>query len=972
MRRITSRLAASAAGLNVKDISSVDVPSTPDVMGDADGAYTLTASLLAWADAIIFGLVLCAVMNAVRVGWEKWNHYFHVCRARVAGEAAGQAGEEGGAQMAEMEPRAPLDFHEENETLENAGGRAEGVAGRLGDNAVQPQPVERLAPLFPEGAGEPRQPGEQAEARALAGEQDWGSESDSDGGDSDRGSDTPYRLSFVDEIFDAIDWVRSSAGGGGLKEVLPSSIQHLSYGLVPALLLRSIWGRVVVALAFAVFISSWSYRHKRNVLTTQKRRLHEVAERVPLLSQEAVRTLFGIYLVDAFFFYVALPELGGMVLHYAVAPYINVGFDRGFLVFFQGLTVLKVTLYWMLGAMLVMLLTTTELTVVGPLFANGVDLFFVRSFDARWDSVLEYWRCVVTQIFDADPLRIVWGFIRVALVELVALLIFVRMPFWGMLGCRDLLWGDGTVAETGLPLRMPLSLGMVTGYDINANTTFADWGRTEVLRVLTQQVLLPFGAMYVERLREGLVPMVESTSHDSLDSLVLAAANSTSTTPTAQELWEQVWGNMSDRSVFLFNLIDSRSAKRVAAASEGFRRTMERVQEPMEWLRVATSEDGVCNTLVALSSSAVWMAQPRLQPPPLVDIEVIVAPPTLASEQESTPTANAHQVMLDAWRRAYQEARRHIAGVLRLDAMPSLPSSYPEQRLVYAELDTMSAVKCYMATMQLSYPYWGMGRWRALAYEWWSLLLLRNTFVNYVIDLVACVAAVSTVLSCFLVYPIQRAQLGLFFPVVRWIGQRVVHMEEYLFDPEHLRAVEGFLEQDNEDELFLPPTAEPVGFDRREEYLEEANIPSHLLLRRIVVAVLFFTFTSFTIWVLPVLCGTFMMCFTKSALPVFLGAVSLSFFCWNPALFVRSVIFGMAFTTAILFAVPILGFVYIRPFVQLLWKSYPTLVEETFERKYNVHQMVGPCIESGASSDSSADGESEESWESVDTLDFVE
>ncbi|CAJ1029720.1 RING-variant domain containing protein, putative [Leishmania lindenbergi] len=983
---------ATSSKRNSSHTTSSGVPGIQEAWEEEGSAYTMTESFLAWADAILFGLVLCTVMNAVAVGWKKWDHYFRTARARLARETARQAQEEELARIAAVLPVGPLHFGEENDARAGEGERAEAIEEWMHNDAPQPQqrhhrealpegfaveewrlewgPLRAAenVPLLREDARGARQP----EARAAGDEQHSSGDSDSDDdGDSDSDIDTSYRLSFVDEVFDTIDRLKSGAGGGGMKRLLPSSIWQLCYGLALTLLLRSSWGRAVAALAFAGFIVSWRYRHTRNVLTTQKRRIYEVAERVPLLSQEEVKTLFGVYLVDAFFFYGALPELGGIMLHYAVAPYIDVGFDRGFLAFLHGLTVLKVTLYWVVGAVLVMLLTAMELTVVGPLFANGVDLFFVRSFDARWDSVLGYWRCVVTQIFDSDPSRIVRGFLRVAVVELLVLLIFVRVPLWGMLGFRDFLWGDGTAPLTGRPLKMSLSLGMTTGYDIGMADSFHEWRHTEVLRLLAEQVLLPFGAMYSARVREQLTQTSESIPFGTIDTMMLAAVSSTSMTLDAQELWEQVWGNMSDRSVFLFHIIDPVSANKVAAASEGFRNTLVRLQKPMEWLRVATSEDGVCNTLVALSSPAGWVKKPQLEMP-AADLEAIVAPPSAVSEHKCVSTARAHQIVLDAWRRTYHNTMSHITGALSPEAMPTPPSFYVENDSVKVEPHTVSVAKCYMAALELSYPYLGMGRWRALTYEWWSLLLLRNTFLNYIVNILMLMASVSTVLSCFAVYPLQRAQLRILFPVVRWIGQSVVHMEDYLFDPEQLRAVEGFVEQEGEDELVLPPMVEPLGFDRREEYVEKAAIPSYLLLRRVVVAVLFLAVASVMVWMMPVLCGTLLLCITKNALPVFVGAVALSFFFWDPMLFARSIIFGMALTIAIAFAVPIISILYICPFVRLFWSSYPSLVEETFERKYDVHQMVGRYPGSDASSVDDTDGELDSDWESVDSRDAVD
>lgn len=1036
-----------------------------------------TTALLAWADTLIFGFFLCLVMNAVVMGWRKWNHYFRSARKRLLREVARRE-EEDRARLAAPPPPPPRslfdtvypDFGFDQDWGAGAPAYDDGAAAwedynadylrddhRYTDDAEEdgedggdgegeevveegeydyedemrlaaavgaarppmpplplPEPDRFHMPYFAQPLDDPglaaaieglegwrpewgpvptdlhdlllqgaahrleqhRQlrpliPPLDPDRDATHGDADDGLSSDSDSDAASQGeSELAYRLSFVDELFDTVEWLRSGAGGGGFRHVLPSVLRQLGCGLVLTLLLRSFWGRVALAVALFGFIAGWRLFHTRQVLAVPKRRFVEVAERVPLLAQDAVRTLFGVYFVDALFFYGALPELGGMVLHYALAPYMDIGFDRGFVAFAQGLTVFKVAIYWVLGAMLVMLLTAVELTVISPLFSNGVELFFVRSYDARWDTVLGYWRCVVTQVFDSEPLRVLRGFLRVAAVELIVLFIFFRMPFWAMLGCRNLIWGDGAPLETGRPLKMPLSLGMAIGYDVNADASYDEWRRTEVLRVLVERVLLPFGVAYAARVRELVAPMFDKRLVASIDPLVLAAVSSTSLTPAARELWEEVWGNMSDRAVFLFHLIDPESARRVAGAAEGFRETLDRVQEPMEWLRAATMEDGLCNTLMALSSPGEWVEKPQRQLP-VINLDGVVAPAFIAQAPQTLSTARSHQMVLDAWRRSYQEAASHITHVLRPEALPSMPNFYPEQDTVREEPHTVNAAKCYIAAMQLSYPYLRMGRWRAVAYEWWSMLLLRNSFVNYGVCVLLYTAAFGTALWCFAIFPLQRTQLRLLLPVVRWLGHTVTGMEDYLFDAEQLRAVEGFIEHDGEDELVQPPMADPLGFDRREEYMDPSAIPSHLMLRRIVVAVLFFVVSSVMLWAVPVFWGTVLLCVTTNAITVVLGAICLSFLCWNPSLFSRAVVFGMALTLAVVFLLLILVIAYVRPFVELLWQSYPTLVEETFERHYDVHQMVGPYTaaptQPGPSSRQRGGYGSD--WESVDSDD---
>ncbi|CAJ1990649.1 Zn-finger domain protein [Leishmania donovani] len=116
---------AASPERNFSYTASVGVPGSQEVLENEDGTYTLTESFLAWADAILFGLVLCTVMNAVAVGWEKWNHYFRAARERLARETARRAEEGGLARAAAMPPVGPLDFHEENGPAEGVEERAE-------------------------------------------------------------------------------------------------------------------------------------------------------------------------------------------------------------------------------------------------------------------------------------------------------------------------------------------------------------------------------------------------------------------------------------------------------------------------------------------------------------------------------------------------------------------------------------------------------------------------------------------------------------------------------------------------------------------------------------------------------------------------------------------------------------------------------------------------------------------------------
>lgn len=795
--------------------------------------------------------------------------------------------------------------------------------------------------------------------------------SDGDERESDTDADAIPRLSLVDELFDMVEWLKSGAGGGGFQRLLPSLMSQLRYGVVMTLLLRCPLGRLLVAAASVVVVAGWRFRHSRNVLTTPKRRFQEVAERVPLLSPESVHTLFYVYLVDAFFFYVVLPELGGMMLHYALSPYMDVGLDRGFLVFFHGLTVWKLTVYWGIGALLVMLLTAMELLVVSALFANGVELFFVRSFDARWDSVLGYWRCVITQVFDSDPPRIVYGFVRVAVVELLVLLLFVRLPFWSMLELRDALWHDGPRAAMSAspsspeavepqhqPTKMSFTFALHLGYDLDQDVSFVEWRRAEVLQLLDERVLVPFGAIYAEMIgsRVSFLEKRNVSAPVLMDPLVAAAVFVTNATPA--ELWQQVWGSMSDHAVFVLDLIDRSAAQRVAEQSEGFRETLARVRAPLEWARQATLRSSVCDTLTALTSPTDWAedASNRLS---AVELEALLEPPNIVLPLLNTSAARNRQIIYEAWQRAHYQATQHARLLSHADSVHSTSGFYPEgSSRRTPRIHSVNVANCYLSFLQVTQPFVRLSRWQDTVTEWWSMLLLRNTCFSYGVIASLYIWTFFTAAACFGVFPLQRAQLRLLLPFVQWVGRNVVQMEDYLFDPEQTRAVEDFVRADVEDELVLPPMVEPLGFNRREDYIDDSLIPPYVVARRVVVSVIFFIAAAVMVWTVPVLCGTLLLSFTTNALPVLIGSTLLSFFMWSPTLLCRAAMFGTVLTGALMLALPLLFMVYIAPTLELLWECYPTLVEETFQRLYNVQQMVGPCSESGGDADWYADADS--------------
>ncbi|KPI90686.1 putative Zn-finger domain protein [Leptomonas seymouri] len=965
-----------------------------DIVAASNTEMNYIVYLSAVTNTFLFGLVLCTVMSSVMMASRNWNKYFKHARRQHGREAAALAQRPAQQQQAT--------------TAMTEGERLQNNTGTSGQTAATATATERVAaveellerqqqslphPVLPGPHVESQRPemermqmGTRFEQRAdtgktgkseadredmdgfeevvgaaegarttsdesnAAGSDDSGDDTEDDDSSSS-GSRTPLRVTFVDEVFDMIDWVKCKVGGGGLQRLLPSLWLQLRYGVVVTLLLRCPLGWMVIAVGCVVLIFGWHWRYPRNVLKSPKRRYQEVAERVPLLSPEAVQTLFYTYLVDAFLFYGALPVMGGATFHCALSPYFNIGMDGGLLNFLLGLTVWKITVYWGIGALLVMLLTAMELTVVSALFANGVELFFVRSFDARWDAVLGYWRCVITQVFDLDPSRIVCGFARVATVELLVLFVFLRLPFWGMCGVRDLVWGDGMtsigrssdVSSLLAPResKRAYNSGVDSVLKVNQDLTFAEWRHVKALQLFDEKVLLPFGELYVEMIgsHPSLLGDSNTTAPLHMEPIVKATVLETNSTPA--EMLAQVWGNMSDTAVFTFNLIDPSSAARVAELSEGFRDTLARVRTPREWMRQATLHSSVCDTLTALSSPAELSKDATLRLP-TVNIEGLLKPPEEFLSHPSMSAARNRQMIFEAWQLAHSQAVGHLVGLSPGSVEGSVRELYEDVLQRWPpRTHAVNVVHCYVMAMQVTQPFVRMGSWLNTVMEWWSMLLIRNILLSHcVISLLYCLSFF-TVIVCFGVFPVQRAQLRLLLPFVQWLGRHVVHMEDYLFDPELTRAVEDFVSVELDEELVPPPMVEPLSFNRREDYIDESLIPSHPLLRRVVVSVLFFTAASLMVWTVPVLCGSLLLSLTSNSISVLLGATLMSFFIWSPSLLGRSALYGTGLFLTFCFGAPVLIGMNIISILKTFWKHYPCLVQETFERHYNVYQKVG-------------------------------
>jgi hypothetical protein len=317
---------------------------------------------------------------------------------------------------------------------------------------------------------------------------------------------------------------------------LHSQVLEVAVVLCFTYIARSAQRILVLFLAFlgaAVFLRLW---HPPPVVVDRARRFHIATGAKHTASRKQVRIWFWTYILDIVAFSIVLPVLGGFVVHFGGSGYVvtpsgaphlvitwmsqaaqvaldiaggNISLDADFMsgsVMYLGSAVrgfasllfrilsndtseqfildaslalpglLELTLHWLMGTICVITLVRYESLIILPLFAPGVDFFFIRAIDLTYQDEEESlcWSLVLTQVYDADPLRVVSDLIRLVLVECTALLVFVRFPIIATFALHEYL---SPVAAASI--KFPLEFGVMIyeggsgGYgDISQLATF--------------------------------------------------------------------------------------------------------------------------------------------------------------------------------------------------------------------------------------------------------------------------------------------------------------------------------------------------------------------------------------------------------------------------------------------------------------------------------------------------------------------
>lgn len=186
----------------------------------------------------------------------------------------------------------------------------------------------------------------------------------------------------------------------------------------------------------------------RKELSDNTRRFTEPLETRDRATMRDINLWFLTYLYDLLVFSFILPIWSGIGIHYAVSPFCCA---PPVLADLMNISFKAIAVYWAVGSFTLVVVVRTEALIVVPMFAPGVDLFFIRSVDLDNGEDLDGWDFVHSQVYDMDPLRVLIDFLKVGLCEVFFVSCFVRLPISGTWWFREFFFAD--TSTIALPLQ---------------------------------------------------------------------------------------------------------------------------------------------------------------------------------------------------------------------------------------------------------------------------------------------------------------------------------------------------------------------------------------------------------------------------------------------------------------------------------------------------------------------------------------
>lgn len=770
-----------------------------------------------------------------------------------------------------------------------------------------------------------RSPDRDGEREIAASERDDTSDDESDSSDADEDAPSDSNATPVDELFSTLNRLKKGVAGGGIVNMWGSATPELIVGVVLALFLRSFYGRILLFIGCVVGSIVWRVRYPPKKVQDNSRCFTEIVGRLHEITPRDVKLLFVTFVAESAALSCFFPITIGMVLHYAVSPYVLATPAASIVEFVAHLSFFRLVLYWVVGTMGVCILLQFEFNVMVPLFAPGVDFFFARSTDMRPIMEGPYWLFVLIRAFDYDPLRVVKVTLYVMLIDLPVFFLFARVPIWSVMGVRYAVWGDQLWSSGSLSAGFPVEVRR----GLSATETVEEWQLREAMHVMSQWVVQPL--LELEVRRNGSALVAAAATGDITQSPFINT-DGTIRMLTSEELgeepWELLWENLSAPSALLFSLINGKTASEVEATTPAFKEVMENLRLPLGWLQAVTVAGGICPLLAASTAGSLLANSADSFRNQVVSMDAIS--PAYAN---SPHRRRASKASLEASLQVVHMNMIEHANLLENSTSGFVFLLLPPD-LRYD--DTVGCLSLFLIAIEQHLPGWHLLQ---APLRWMGQLSLRYAYFLCFLQNIVYVFWALTVIICVSIFPIQRAQLRVLLPLMLWLGS-AFGMREFLFDEDRLEMVKEFIASRDLPELVMPVVSEDVMLSRRHRQLPPSQLPSRLTLRLFALALVFFIVELVLVWTLPVLLASVLLSLTTAVAPVILGAAVGTFFFMNPKQL--SIFFGYSILFFLLF---LLGFVELGVLAQRFLLRFKVerreLVKWTFERYYKVQRMVG-------------------------------
>ncbi|RNF03838.1 putative Zn-finger protein [Trypanosoma rangeli] len=285
--------------------------------------------------------------------------------------------------------------------------------------------------------------------------------------DSEEAEYTPHSNTNLGTMHWMLDYCLEWTGSS--PNMLVSRMVELGFLVPLSFILRYPHGQVLVTLILLLGLMLGCLVYPRRRITSPQLRFTEAQEHKEGATDLDI-VLWYIAYVTEMICTAMLSIFAGVVVHFALSPYM-LTFPASLSAFLVELSLTRVLAYWVTGLVCCAVSLRVDGGIIFPLFAPGVQLYFVRSMDSDLDDEEDYWIFVLSQVIDFDPFRAGVDFVRLCCVELTALYVFLAAPLYVVFAAYEAMTKD---TASG-PLTLPLASGFPVVMVVPGSDGVAAW-----------------------------------------------------------------------------------------------------------------------------------------------------------------------------------------------------------------------------------------------------------------------------------------------------------------------------------------------------------------------------------------------------------------------------------------------------------------------------------------------------------------